>query len=378
MGKKISRRAFLGTCARVALAGLGGCALAGCESLALYPEVGATPAGLGGIARRHQRVYGAAVQSAQLGDVAFARALRREAVLLVPENELKWDAVRPDAERFDFSGYRTLAAFAEDNAMAMRGHVLLWHHANPRWLNAALERGRMAAEKILERHMNGVLRETMPMIREWDVVNEAVDPRSPRPDGLRETLWLKALGARYAPLAFETARAADPDLVLVYNDFGLERGDGYGRRKRRLLLRLLEDWLKRGAPVDALGLQSHLRCHYALDDRDFAAFLREVRGMGLRLRVTELDVDAGSITGSVRDKIMAAQNYVAAYLDILGSHAPVDTVITWGLSDRYSWLWEATAGEGVASPGGMLPLDAMLDRAPLWETLRRGWAEDER
>ncbi len=358
-----ARRDFLKLLGLGAALGAASCAQAGGD---LFFE----SLGLGARAGRRGRLYGAAAQGAHLDDAPFAAALRRECAGLVPEAGLKWRALRPSPAEFDFAGYRRLAAFAEKHGLAVRGHVLVWHRANPPWLAAALERPD-AAEKILEGHIRPVLRETAPLIKEWDVVNEAVHPLSTRADGLRPSPWLKALGPSYVPLAFHMARAAGPELTLVYNDYGMEYGDENGRRRRRDILRLLERLKKEGAPVHALGLQSHLQAGRPLGGRAFTDFLSEARGMGLALHVTELDLDLSRLRGRTGDVIRLGQNTLAAYLDALRRDGPVPVLFTWGLSSRHSWL-NAVPGKNAQ---GALPLDDALARGAFWRTLRRHWAE---
>ncbi|MDX2028936.1 MAG: endo-1,4-beta-xylanase [Alphaproteobacteria bacterium] len=319
------------------------------------------------MARKKGRLYGAAVKSSQLNDHRFAEALKREVALLVPEGELKWDALRPSPAEFDFSGYHRLAQFAQANSLAMRGHVLVWHHANPSWLVPELK-NKKTAEKILRAHIERVVAETSPMIRNWDVVNEAIDPRSPRKDGLRETLWLKALGPNYISQVFHYAHQVDPGLTLVYNDFGLERGDGYGYAKRKLLLNLLKKLKTKNVPIHALGLQSHLRCHLPLGGRDFTEFLKTVRGLGIEIYITELDLDLSRVPGEGYERSTFAQNYVQTYLAMVQESGSVNTLLTWGLSDRRSWLEDA-----LGDAQGSLPLDTNYQRGPLWESLRSGW-----
>jgi len=288
--------------------------------------------------------------------------------MLVPESELKWFSVQPSPGVFDFSGYRRMAAFAHANDMDMRGHVFVWHRANPDWLEGALT-DRRTAEKILASHIKRVTQETAPLIRNWDVVNEAIDTESGREDGLREeSIWLKALGPDYIPLAFKLAHAADPGLTLAYNDYGLEQGDGGNRRKRRCTLRMLEKCLRAGGPVHALGLQSHLQAHMPLAHNDFRSFLRDVRALGLALYITELDLDVSRLFGRMDDRIKLAQNYLRAYLDLVQEEGAIEMLLTWGLSDRYSWLRKDNPGLA-----GALPLDADFDRGPMWGTLKEGW-----
>ncbi|MBI3419288.1 MAG: endo-1,4-beta-xylanase [Proteobacteria bacterium] len=359
--KKISRRTLLKGAFAFTMLGL-----TGCQILSEEPVTGA---GLGRLAARKNYLYGAAVQSRQFSNPRFAAALKREASLLVPEGELKWRAVHPHPDVFDFSGYRRIAAFAQANGMEMRGHVLVWHDANPPWLKHALTR--KSAEGILKTHIQRVARETSPLIREWDVVNEAVHPLSTRADGLRPSLWLEALGPDYVSLAFHTTQEANPDLTLVYNDYGTEYGDGNGAARRRHILNLLQKLKHAGVPVHALGLQSHLQAHRPLGGQEFLNFLSEVRGLGLAVRVTELDLDVSHLPGRMDDRIKAAQNYVRTYLQMVQEGGAVNKLLTWGLSDRMSWLRRYVPGLR-----GMLPLDAQFQRGPMWRTLRDGWAEN--
>src|SRR5690348_6870885 len=118
-----TRRTVLKAGAKYSLAGLGLATLPGCAFLDEYFGLGLVEPGLGAMAQPKGRLYGAAVQSWQLEKPEFAAALKREATLLVPERELKWDVVHPEPNKYDFSGYRVIAKFAKDNNMEMRGHV---------------------------------------------------------------------------------------------------------------------------------------------------------------------------------------------------------------------------------------------------------------
>src|SRR5262249_11298936 len=156
----------------------------------------------------------------------------------------------------------------------MRGHTLVWHDANPAWLEGKLG-NRAAAEALLKMHIQRVVAHTSPFIKQWDVVNEAISPHSTRPDGLRDSVWLRALGPSYIPFAFRRANEADPSLELVYNDYGWKYGDGNGFYRRKHTLKLLEKLKKEKVPVHALGLQSHLKTHIPLGGQEFTHFLSE-------------------------------------------------------------------------------------------------------
>ncbi len=371
--KILSRRTVLlrglGALSLLGIAGLPGCAYV--NQYMDQPPGGVGPRpnspGLGALARKHNQIYGAAVQSDRLEEADFADALQREVSIIVPENELKWYKLRPSQNEFDFSGYHKLADFARANNIAMRGHTLVWYEGNPPWLEAALEE-RGAAEKILKTHIDRVIKETSPFIHNWDVVNEAVDWHAEREDGLRESVWLKALGPDYIEMAFRFAHKANPNLTLVYNDYGTEQGDGNGRRKRQCILRLLEKCKREKVPVHALGLQSHLHADMPLAGTEFTEFLHEVRSLGLKVYITELDLDISKLSGPADDAIHLAQNYLRSYLDMVQKGGAVKMLLTWGLSDRYSWLRDK-----YPDLAGMLPLDDNLNRGPMWETLKKDW-----
>jgi endo-1,4-beta-xylanase len=362
----LTRRAILRGLAGVSVLGLTGL-LPGCADLQNMNDWSFGGPGLGALARDKGKQYGAAIQSWQLDKAEFADVIIRECGLLVPENELKWDALRPTEHSFNFKGYKKIAQFALDNHLTVRGHTLVWHAANPGWLAPALT-NRKTAEKILETHITRVIHETSPVIYYWDVVNEAVSAHSSREDGLRETIWLKAIGPEYIGLAFEMAHKANPHITLVYNDFGTELAGNDGRLKRQCILRLLDQMVRKKIPVNAFGLQSHLRAHQPLAGAEFTSFVKEVRSMGLKILITELDLDVGKLRGDAEDKVKLAQNYVKAYLDMVQDSGPVDTLLTWGLSDRYTWLHQSQP-----KLAGCLPLDADYNRGPLWETLKTDW-----
>lgn len=189
-------------------------------------------------------------------------------------------------------------------------------------------------------------------------MNEAIEPGDGNIYGLRDNVFYKRLGSSYVDLAFRAAAEADPNAILVYNEAGLEYDTSDGDARRADVLKLLTHLKQNGVPVHALGIQAHLQAvkKNEFNAEKFTAFLDAVSALGLRIFITELDVaDNGIIPDPVvRDQIVADTYY--EFLQAAFAHGRVDTVVTWGLSDRYSWLSEwKPRGDG--EPVRPLPFD---------------------
>ncbi|WP_439566237.1 endo-1,4-beta-xylanase [Gloeocapsopsis crepidinum] len=311
-------------------------------------------------------IYGAAAQHQVLTtNVEFAQRFAQECAMLVPANELKWQALRPTPERFDFSRSDWMANFAQRHNMLLRGHTLVWHRALPKWFEETVDRTNAA--KVLTEHINTVVQHYAGNIHSWDVVNEAIVPNKTK-DGLRQTPWLRLLGVDYIEMAFRTAAAADPQALLVYNDNNLEYDNAKTAVKRTQVLKLLERLKSRGVPVHALGIQSHIGASpQGFNAKKLRDFLKEVASLDLKILITEMDVlEKNLLEANNRDAIIAGvyQDYLSLVLD----EPAVNTVITWGLSDRYTWLTNFAPRQDGA-PIRPLPLDAQLERKLAWNAI---------
>lgn len=317
------------------------------------PLVAAAPPGIAAVAARGGRRFGSAfaygAPGADRGSFAnprYAALLERDCGLLVPENELKWQHLQPTPAPADFTQVDAMLAWAERHSLPMRGHNLLWHQ--PKWMPRWTEtqdygaHPATAAAKLLTDHITTVMTRYGTRIRGYDVVNEAVDPGT---GTLYETALSRAIGGAIPTLdlAFRTARAAQPGAQLVYNDY--MSWEPHNGAHRAGVLTLLEGFRRRGVPVDALGIQSHIVTQgrdAAADvralDGDWRRFLDAVTAMGYGLLVTELDVRDNGLPAdpALRDAAVAA--YAGGYLDVMLAYPALSDILVWGMSDRYSWI----------------------------------------
>lgn len=321
-------------------------------------------------------IYGAAVRHDHLlQDAQYANCIAKECGMLVPEWALKWSApnkpLRPSPDSFDFSAADGMVKFANTHGMLFRGHTLVWHEAMPKWLR---EQGNnQNAARFLEQHIKTVVGRYAGKIHSWDVVNEAIQPADGRTDGLRLSPWLNWLGPDYISQAFRLAAAADPKAMLVYNDYGLDYNTSKDEAKRTAVLKLLERLKSQGTPIHALGIQAHLwGTENRFSPQKLREFLRNVASLGLKIMITEMDVADKELPQdvTVRDRIVASayEDYLTAVLE----ERAVIAVLTWGLSDRYSWLSEFQPRKDGTSVRP-LPFDAQMNRKLGWNAITRAF-----
>jgi len=304
----------------------------------------------------------------------YAALLERDCGILVPENEFKWQRLRPDPVKFDVTRFADMLDYAEARGFAMRGHTLLWHKKQffPKWLND-YDFGstpRAKGEKLLTNHIRTLCRLYGGRIASFDVVNETIDEKT----GLqRETSLSKAFGDADAmvDLAFHTARQHAPKAELVYNDYmSWEPGNATHRTG---VLKLLEGFRKRDVPVDALGVQSHIgvydrdvRGSAARQEGEWRRFLDAVVAMGYKLVITELDVNDKGLPRDEKIRDAAVAAYADAYLEIIFAYPQLRDVLVWGMCDKYGWL-NGFSPRADGSVKRATPYDAGFRAKPLRE-----------
>ncbi|KAI9132696.1 endo-1,4-beta-xylanase [Acaryochloris sp. CCMEE 5410] len=326
-------------------------------------------------------IFGASARYNQvISDEQFAALFAQECSVLVPEWELKWSAgdyqLRPSPNEFDFSAADTMLDFAQTHNLQFRGHALVWHESLPQWFQQVVNH--QNAEKVMKHHIETVMGHYRGRMHSWDVVNEAIDYdpiASQRADRLRQTPWLQFLGPDYIDLAFRIAARADPDALLVYNDFGVDYNTAMDKAKRRAVLGLLKRLKTKGTPVHALGIQAHLHGDSLdFDPKSLRQFLKDVAALDLKILITEMDVNDSQLPRDIqrRDRIVAGvyEDYLSVVLD----EPAVIAVITWGLSDRYTYLSEFHPRSD-HQPVRPLPMDTNLQPKLAWNALARAFQQ---
>lgn len=321
-------------------------------------------------ADRNHILVGAAVNPALLGQEPYAATLAREFNMVEPENAMKWTAIEPALDQYNFGPGDAVVAFAEAHHMKVRGHNLLWNVYNPRWLTAGNFTPAQLS-KIMRDHITTEVSHYAGRVFAWDVVNEAFDEQG----ALKHSIWydqpgIGEKGTGYIEQAFRWAHAADPKALLFYNDYDAEGVNA----KSDAIYAMVEDFKRRGVPIDGVGLQSHIMGLKTVDIGSIVANMSRLAKLGVQIHITELDVGV-PIDSSGKPQNEADLNQQA---EIYGQVAqacaeqPACTAFqTWGFTDKYSWIPGFTRGKY----GAALPFDANYQPKPAYRAVMQAFRE---
>ena len=352
---KIQRREFLAGTIAAGLLSMDGSAKLGHAQ---------QPPTLRAAAQRTGLFWGAAVQSQHIEpETDFAQAVAQECSVVVPEWEMKWGAIEPERGKRNFARCDTLMRFAEKHQLQIRGTTLVWYRNIPKWALEALKDN--SDWKLVASHIAATLqRYGDRRFVHWDVINEVIEPKHGRGDGLRLSPYLSAFGPSYIPRALDFANERAPNTKLYINEYGLDYDGSIERDRRTALLRLIETLKQSKTPFHGIGIQAHLRLDNSkFSEQSLRRFFADVAAFGLEITLTELDVRERDLSLPVEERDRRVAREVTRYLDVVLDEPAVTGVVTWGLSDRYSWLNAKLLQGGPRNRG--LPLDESLAAKPV-------------
>ncbi|HEV8215473.1 MAG TPA: endo-1,4-beta-xylanase [Gemmatimonadaceae bacterium] len=281
----------------------------------------------------------------------FRAILGREFSVLTPENDMKFDHLHPAQATYYFAGADSLVAFAQQNQMAVRGHTLVWHQQLPKWITSGSFGADEAAQQLID-HVTTVVSHFKGKVFAWDVVNEAFNDDGSR----RSAYWLDHIGRNYIELAFRTARAADPDVALFYNDYNVEGIN----TKSDSVYAMVKDFLARGVPITGVGLQSHFILNGV--PATLGANIARFVALGVKVHVTELDVRV-PVPSTSASLATQAQNYHDVVMTCIQNKG-CELVTMWGFTDKDSWVPGTFPGFGDA-----LPWDSSFQQKPAYKSI---------
>jgi endo-1,4-beta-xylanase len=265
---------------------------------------------------------------------------------LTAENAMKMGPIHPEEKRYYWKDADEITAFAQQNNLKLRGHVLCWHEQTPKWLFVDENGKDVSKEVLLQRlkdHITEVVTRYKGKIYAWDVVNEVIADEDSK--FYRDSPWYRICGDEFISKAFEYAHAADPNALLFYNDYNSEQPV-----KREKICKLVRQLKDNGVPIHGVGLQGHWNIHDPSEKNLREAFDAYSK-LGVDVQITELDVsiypwekdqrprregEKDELTPELEAKQTAF--YKMAF-DAMREHNKAITAVTfWNVSDRSTWL----------------------------------------
>lgn len=270
---------------------------------------------------------------------------------------LYWSEVEPAQGQFVFGFPDLQVAFAEANAQRIRGHPLVW--AFPDLLPTWISDGNLTPTQLADamtNHVTQLVSRYRGRVAEWVVVNEPGDYLSDP--------FAQRIGPQYLEMAFSAARAADPDALLILNNFADETSMGWTTSATRSVA----SQLAAAGLVDRVGLQMHLDGAHPPDPSDV---VRTMQSYPVPVCVTEFDIDLSDVPGT-QDQRWAVQATIAASMLRAAHDSGVcESFTVWGIGDGGADSW-------LAQPGTPLPMatpfDGNLKPKPFFGALLKGLA----
>lgn len=276
---------------------------------------------------------------------------------LSPENCMKWGRMNPTPTETHYELVDSFVRYGSQNQQALVGHTLFWHSQTPDWVyqdaagkelsgEALLARMRERAELMAKRWGDEILY--------WDVVNESI-----LGDGSwRKSKYQQIIGDDFTEQAFRIAsETLPPHAKLLYNDYSMTDP---GRRDA--VVAMVKDFKSKGIRIDGIGMQGHWLMDFP-DTADIAASIAAFAATGVKVHITELDIDLlgraaffganvdaeklvatpennpypdGNLPASEEERF--AQRYQEIFEMLVQQADHIERVTFWGVSDKTNWL----------------------------------------
>ena len=286
------------------------------------------------------------------------KCLKRDFNCATSENLMKPASLRPAPGEFNFDRADQFVRMARKLDLEVVGHVLVWHSQTPNWFFEHEDGSPLTRDELIERmreHIYTVVKHYKGHVKYWDVVNEAVDVRGGQ-GFFRESKWQQIIGDDFIELAFQFAHEADPDAILIYNDYSMTDP----AKVDFVAEHIVRNLKKKGIRIDAVGMQAH----WHVDSpslNQIEASIETLTDAGVKVHITELDMsvlpsawgytDADVNTSyELQDKLnpyqdglpedMAekqAERYRAVFELFEKHRRDIERVTFWGISDGDSW-----------------------------------------
>ncbi len=193
-----------------------------------------------------------------------------------------WGGFEPVEGQVQTESRMKAAKFLQEHNVKVKGHPLCWHTVCADWLmkydNATIMR------KQIER-IHREMKDFEGVVDMWDVINEVVImPVFDKYDNAITRICKEKGRVRLIKEVFEAAKEANPNAVLLLNDFNTSAAYEI----------LIDGCLEAGVPIDVIGIQSHQHQGYWGAEK-LEQVLERFSSFGLPIHFTENTLVSGTL-----------------------------------------------------------------------------------
>ncbi len=250
---------------------------------------------------------------------------------ITPENAGKWGSVQSSAgATYNWSTLDAIYSYCEKNNVLFKQHTFVWGSQQPGGtINEAAVKAWMSA--FCKRYPNTKL---------IDVVNEPPPHTTPA--------YANSIGGgtngtwQWIINAFTWAREACPGAILIFNDYNNIEWSGDASH----FIDIVKKVKAAGAPIDAVGAQSHDLDHASVTFDTVKKMLADLNTQtGLPVYITELDISTADDT----QQLNAYKQFIPLFMDA----EYVKGITIWGWI--YGQTWSQAPNSGLIRSGTARP-----------------------
>ena len=220
-------------------------------------------------------------------------------------NDAYWHVVEQREGRPDFTNPLDAAKKAKAKGMFVTGGQLVDPSGEFQYTYLKNKKGLTRDEllSIMKTHIKMEMEALGENVDAYIVVNEsrAATERFFGDPNKAYDQFNEIIGEDYIEEAFQTARDANPNAILIYNEgFNFQAVNGFsnGSNNTRRTLEIVNRLKSRGL-IDGVGLQMHMR---AWEAPNIPEMIRTFQKYGIPVYVTEFEIDISNISGTAEEK----------------------------------------------------------------------------
>ncbi len=296
---------------------------------------------------------GVAVNMRNINDPQTVEIIKKNYNSVTAENDMKPISVHPREGEWTWQNADAIANFCRQNGIKMRGHCLCWHSQFCDWMFTDKNGKEVTKEVFYQRlreHIHTVVNRYKDVVYAWDVVNEAMSDAGAarfgqQPNPYRESRAYRLCGDEFIAKAFEYAHEADPNAILVYNDY-----NAFQPAKRDRIYNMVKKMQAAGVPITGIGMQGHYNS-YGPDESEVEEAIKKYSELVKHIQITELDIRLNEEMGGQLQFSRGQEGQAPAHLVTMQTDRYIklfrlyrkykdiiDNVTFWNVSDKDSWV----------------------------------------